>query len=475
MTVVEPARTGVRERRAPRSGRSDYVLKFLLAYLTYVVALHVAYVYLISPDNAYQGFTYRTPTIDNYLVAIAVAAAVGVALPQRVEHVSDLMLWVLYFGAGVPAMVLPQYIPVLTPDQASLVGFRLAACFILVRVLARVRPRIGLARFVAWLRPHFYLIAFAFAAALLFSLAIGGNLSLRFLDLYDVYDVRSEFEARNQGRLLLGYLAPVQFYVLGPALIAIGLAKKRYWIAWAAAVGQILLYSSVGHKTILFSVVGVIALSFALRNKDSIRGRSVLTSIAGATSVIVLFDLSLGQGQLSSLFVRRLLVLPGVLSSAYTKVFAQSSTNFSDVFGRIPSDYTIPPARVVGKLFFGSESVNANASLWMHGFASYGFLGMLVESLVLAVVLWLVDDVTSDLPLRLAMGFFLMPAVAIGESSIFTALLTHGVVAAIFFAAIMPRPASGAPPPRDLTSSRRAAPRRRRATLPPPRPSSTSG
>jgi hypothetical protein len=83
---------------------------------------------------------------------------------------------------------------------------------------------------------------------------------------------------------------------------------------------------------------------------------------------------------------------------------------------------------------------------------------MIAATVVLILLLWAIDDATRGLAPGLACLIFLMPALALAESAILTALLTHGFIAAIILCALAPRegPFAGATPV--PTSAGRASP-----------------
>jgi hypothetical protein len=145
----------------------------------------------------------------------------------------------------------------------------------------------------------------------------------------------------------------------------------------------------------------------------------------------------IGSDWLTELLVRRLIFVPGMLNSVYASVFWSSDGTF---LGEAA-------ANVVAREHF-HENFNPSASLWANGFGSFGFVGMYAVTLALVVVLWVADEVTRTLPLMLGLSVFLMPSLALAESSLLAALLSQSVVAALVVALLTPRPkpTSSVPP-----------------------------
>jgi hypothetical protein len=84
------------------------------------------------------------------------------------------------------------------------------------------------------------------------------------------------------------------------------------------------------------------------------------------------------------------------------------------------------------------SSGSANVNFLGHGYVSMGYLGMYIEGAVLAILLALIAGCVHDMPVGLGVGLFAMPAVAVSESSIFVALLTHGAIAALVWSRLLP-------------------------------------
>ena len=409
------------------------------AVLIYGLLLQVGYTTIMVPRYGHLGFHYRAPAGGPYLLAISLVVGVALVMPRKVRHVSDLLLWLMYIMVFVPSVLISQYNPLVSQGTATLLGLNMAACLLLARGLASVRPRMHLEALATDLRPLFAFFAVLMVIGLVAYLAYSGGLSTELIGLRDVYTQRADF--RETQASLVAYLAPAFYNVLGPAFLAMGLLYRRQSLVAVGLGLQLILFLSIAFKTILFSIAVVWLLYRAFRGRAEITASKLVLAAGGGAVLCVVVDRVVPALELTDLFVRRLIYFPGVISDVYMSVFAgQGKTNFFEVLPFTTSDAAAPgtPALVVGQLFFGGD-VNANASLWMHGFASYGYPGMYLETLVFVGILWLVDDVSRGLPRPVAMSIFIMPGLAISESSIFSSLLTHGVLAALVVAALVPR------------------------------------
>jgi hypothetical protein len=180
-------------------------------------------------------------------------------------------------------------------------------------------------------------------------------------------------------------------------------------------------------------------------------------------------DRLLGGDDVTSLLVRRMIATPGLVTAGYVQVFdgiEKAHLSHSVLEGFVPSPYPYhsEPADLVGALFFGRPDTHANANWLADGYANFGYVGMVLASLVLIALLWAIDDATRGLPVGFACLVFVMPVNALSESAILTTLLTDGFVVAIALCALAPRAgwARGGPvvgdigPPHDAPGDRPA-------------------
>jgi len=82
--------------------------------------------------------------------------------------------------------------------------------------------------------------------------------------------------------------------------------------------------------------------------------------------------------------------------------------------------------------------MESNANLWADAYANFGYVGIIVFSLLLAVVLWLYDSVAFGRDKRLAALAIGLPAFALANTGLLTALLTNGIGLVMLLVYLMP-------------------------------------
>lgn len=411
-----------------------------VAVVVYALVLQYTYKRNISPYYSYQGLTYREPDWFYYATAIVATVVVAVVLPSRIRKVSDFLLWLLFVLGAAPSILLAQYSQTLTASEATIMGLCVAGCMVVARIgvesvhLTRSPVR-RLNRGV-----DFWVLLGTAAVVIYVYMIAAYGIAIRPLSLTDVYDVREDFGAATSSAPMLGYMLPVLTKVINPLLMARGVFSLRFVPFGLGAFGQMAIYSSTGQKNVLFYIAVAIGLGLLFRFGLRPPGRRILFVIGGAASLGFVLDWVTGSRLWSSLLVRRVMVVPGALTAAYVAVFdGMPRMNFAEVLPFVEDPYTgISPVYIVGAAFVGSPETAANVNIFGHGYLNFGYIGMFVETGVLVALLLLANLATRGLPTPVACIAFFAPGMAFASASVFTAMLTHGFLAAVVICALAP-------------------------------------
>jgi hypothetical protein len=224
----------------------------ILGCAAYITAAMKGYEVTAALGYGYMGFNTRE--IDSWTLAGAFAIALlpSLFLPLNARRPSTILLWLLYLVAYVPLAFVPMLSLQSTDPAATLrFGAFVGAAFICVMLSTRI-PRVEfgtIPRLLAW-------TALALLILSLYGyLAATHGLSLKLVSLDEVYDVRSEFkdEAARIGRsasYALFWLANV----LNPLLLAIGVTRRKPLLLAGGVLGQFVIFSITGFKTVLLSI-----------------------------------------------------------------------------------------------------------------------------------------------------------------------------------------------------------------------------
>jgi hypothetical protein len=390
-----------------------------------------------SVEWAQYGHSFGQITLFEWLL-IAVAISVWSAvLPVSMRGPSDVILVVLYLGVCIPGIVVPlglerkvahAYYPIVI---AITVGFALAC--VAVRSL---RP--GATPAVRRCSPYFvHGLLGAWIACL--AILIGTYASVMTLVSLDaIYDQREAGAATSR---FIGYVQTYFGYVLSPALLAFGLARRQFALIAVGLAGGILLYSVTAEKNAFAFPFLVVAFSFALTRRSELFRSSafVLVFIAGILALSVPFyDSNLVAAFFAWYVGVRSLLTPGLFVAQYHDFFSDwGYTHLSHVtgFGTLVPPPAAPGANdrwpslghLVGEQYVGIPTLNANASfVASDGIASFGAVGVLMAFVLLAIFLIALERSAAGIPRRFCMLIALPIGLTLTNVSLFTVFLSFG-------------------------------------------------
>lgn len=424
------------------------------AVVVYGVLLHWCYATLISPAFDYRGITYRTPSIVAYFAAFVMAGALSAILPRHLRRPSDFVIWLMFIMVVVPSMLVPHYADVCSQAQAMQISVLTGALFALA-VLAVSRIPTPSLRINVSAKLYWGAIAvFTIGAYAYVQYHVG--LQLKLVALSDVYALRFKYrEVVAEGSApFLGYLIRWQSHVINPLIIARGVFGSKPLLVVAGAVGQLVLFPVTGYKMTLLSIPLLIVVALALRHRVP-RPSAMFELIVVGVFVAIVADKVLGSLFLTTFFVDRLLLTPGVLTAAYVDVFdGRPKALWGDgLLARFTDyPYSTAPPYIVGAEFHGEPDTYANANIFADGYANLGYTGMLIEVVVFALILFALNSFGRHVPFGVTALVLLMPTLATANSGILTSLLTNGYALAIIVLLFVP--SDGWSAPRDDSSRR---------------------
>lgn len=432
--------SGRNEVAAPESPRRLLLISGLV--VLYAFTLRFSYREVVAPTFGYRGSTYDPPEWDFYLYGIILACAVACCLPRQLDRASAFVIWVLYVIVGAPSMLLGHYAGNLSGGQALATSAGMAAALVVTSVVSRSL----VLRDFKIRRPSpvtFWLILGGFSILSYAYLYFRLGLQFSPVGLLEVYDVRDEYRhSLESAGGLSGYLVSWQSNVVNPAILVRGLMTRNPWAIAAAVLGQVVLYSTTGYKTIGLSVFAVAVVVFVAKRFPRIGGTTLVLGGALLPLATMVIDRISGSILASSLLVRRFLVSPGRSTAEYVQFFDSNPKVYlsnSVLAPWLEYPYADGFASVIGKSVTGASDVSMNANVFANGYAHAGWFGMIVAAAVLGVVLWCMDLASRDFSLPIYGGLLVMSAITLSNSALPTSLSTHGVALIVVVLALLPR------------------------------------
>lgn len=398
----------------------------------YKIALDLFYYFFILPVWGYAGFELNF-NILKFVESFFLLIVIFLLIPKSKERLSNIMVWLL---------VLLSYVPMLTifafMDQPRIYMYAVTGFWMLVFLLLNL-PTISVTPFK---RPQSKIMRygiFIILSGLVFFL-IYKYLGVFFnFDFAKVYDIRAEYGAR--GVALAGYLFHWSAYIVNPIFFAIFLVKRNWFLVGVVIFLQVLLFSVTGMKAFLFALPFVLVLIWIISRKNPLFWMAF-----GLTALILVGLLSywlIDYSDISSLVVRRVLFVPAQLSFFYYDFFSQHDHTFLSqhrIFGDfLDYPYHLPPANLIGEVYYDSSKTSANNGLYADAYMSFGFIGFVFWAILLTIILKLIDSFSQHKQKIIAVAAIARPAGFLINSAFLTSLLTHGLLLSLIILYLLPK------------------------------------
>lgn len=395
----------------------------------YVYGLKLAYTDFISPAFSYFGFINLHPSVSGQFVSILFVFIPLLWSNTHAYRPSRIVYWILYMMVYIPAMIVPDYVRVDIFDDIVILKLVLLFCMALVYMTGSF-----------YLIPIYYTkmkrkVMFLFIG--LTSLSLWGiivqtfGIHINFSQVDDVYDLRESY--REQVNRLSGYAINWQSKIVNALLLALGFVNKNKLLICIGVLGQLFIFSITGQKSVALSSVFILVIIYCLRKN----GRQfVLYFVYGITALVFLtmgLDIMTESSEFTSLFIRRMLITPGLLLSYYFDFFSinpQVHLSHSILAPFINYPYDKLPPFLIGEHYFKRVGLAANANIWADGFANFGYAGIIGFTFLLVGILYLYDSISANRNFIVSATLIAMPAWSLVDTSLITSLLTHGILIA---------------------------------------------
>lgn len=409
----------------------------------YLYALWWVFGAVISPTYGYDGHIIRPLWITQIVTSWSLAVLPLLYLPSRMLRPSQVILLSLYIMVYAPTQLfIPHY---LTRDVGEIIAFQLAlaGCFALLNATYWLKPlELPIPRVSSGI---YWLCVTGLTLLLLATLQFTVGLRLQMVSLLEVYTLREQFKV--EATRLVNYAFAWLGNLVAPFLIAEGLARRKATLIAAAILLQLIMFSLAGSKAFLFGVGFVLAVYLACLGDPRQLPWRYVGMVGLGVFVGGWIDVFMGSFLVSGFGTLRGVIVPGQLTSYYFDYFSNhpwAQLGDGTLKGLMPYPYDLPVPNLIAREYFGDPNIVANANIWADGYANFGYLGMLIATLILGLTLMLLDAVSKGLSLRFVALALIMPAVSIANSAMLTSLLTQGVGLLIVLLYFHPRPGAEA-------------------------------
>lgn len=399
---------------------------------------------ILAPLFGYQGLFYRSASTWTQIEVLALILLCTAVLPVRYRQPSDGVLYMLLPLVVIPVLTVAAT-DVIFADVAGDLMVSISGAYLLLAAIAMV-PRRPWNRAGRLTLQQVWLVAGLLSIVSYTMMFATFGVQFKLLSFSDVYGVRAVFDEGGSG--LLTYLLSWQANVINPFFIVRGVQSRRIMPVLAGALGDFLIYTTTGYKSVPLSVFSIAAILFLLRRKASSGkppaiGTGIGLAFAALVTVAYAIDTVNHSFIWTSIFVRRMTLVPGVNTGDYFQYFTFVASKTHLAYGGIGAltgaHSATPPAQQIALAIYNSTTGDPNVNIWADAYANFGHAGVIAFTLVLAAFLWFYDRVAQNADRQMATIFITVSSLSLANSALFTCLLTHGMLLALLLIMLCPQ------------------------------------
>jgi hypothetical protein len=432
--MSKPINTG-RQRLLLVCGMTAYVACFVWMYIHYLDATW-----------AYFGFNYYPPSTKYVVLAWMFSLLPSLWMPIHLTRPSQLAYWVLYITVIIPSMFVPLFAGINPPTEVILVmivffvAFALTGSTYFFPLLPFRRTRLS--------HRAFWICFGCLGTVLVIWVLAVLHSHLHIVSFADIYDQRNAARDVGEGTAV-SYALMGLTGAINPFLMGFGLYYRRYRFLAIGIVGQLLVYSALGTKGSILSIVFIPGVYAVLRVGRSPFGLKVaygfLAVLAGLCLSLVAVGYDPSPLHFAVLFVILMRTLPmgGLVTAWYYNFFQQNPfTYYSHVTGVnwfVHYPYANFIGLEIGSFYQSGSDLDATAHFWAtDGLEALGLSGVLLISVFCSLIFWVLDSAAKRHDPRLAALIATYAAYNFANISIFTTLFSGGLTLLIIFLYILP-------------------------------------
>jgi hypothetical protein len=403
----------------------------------YAPLLVAVYLLEISEKWSYMGFGKIGSAFDAVtvvLIAITIAAFIPFKFDTR-----SFLLAVIHYTFIVPSLVISAANSLhATYTAAILIAVVLVFIFSAFPLRALRLRRLTIR--------YFFIFIGALLLITVMLLAVYGGTRSFNLNIFAVYDFRRDAAATMPGIFAYGFLAISK--VVAPLVLILAIYLRSVLGFLVSSVLVVLMFGMTHHKSVLFLPLFTVMFYLVLRRSLDLRliGFAFLAIVViAALEMFYLFHIGVSEpGIFNSIIVRRVLFVPPLVDLTYINFFAEAQKLLWSTsrlgFGLADNPYGMTGPFLIGVEAFSREDMSANTGIIGSGFSHAGYLGVVVYSTLLGLLIAFFQAFGRILGHGLVSAASVSVVMTITISSDFaTVLLTHGLLLLIALLSIFPR------------------------------------
>lgn len=351
--------------------------------IVYKLLLEYCYVRIQVPVFEYVGYSYAY-NVTRIILGWSLALGAFSLLRYKNSNLYSLFIYIIFFVSIVPFIVIFQYC---SKFELWMVLVQLIFIIFMRFLLTDKKTHKAHLNFMVRYDNkslRFFLFAFL-GLYFIYIFARSGVPSPESLLFENVYDIRGE----SKLPLLLIITQNFLCRIVIPLTLLIAIGEKKWVAVCFVILIQVYTFAVTGFKTYLFIPLMMIGLKLmpSLNLKRTILVALPLVLIAG----IVLYKIT-DNYMLSAIFSDRIFFFPAYIKYCYFDFFCTnefvyySQNSIAKILG-VHSNYETLVSYMIGGIYFDKPEMMTNTGYMADAYSNLGVIGILLMSLILAVVI----------------------------------------------------------------------------------------
>jgi len=410
-----------------------------------MVLLYISYRFFIAPYYGYFNFIFVVPNdLYDATVSLILAFLPSIIFPVHITRPSQLVYALLYFLVYIPIGLMRFYNT--NVDSELLITFQLSALFFFFGCLIIWSLPLVSIQPIKLSQSVFMYIYIGFVVFLLVLLI--GNAGWVLKDILQIavgiYETRFAFrEVTANFEGILRYAKHWLANLMIPFLFLLSWRLNRnIFLMTFSVLAQYYLFSLGNDKSYLFLIPIYIFIFSLFSVAPKKAGRLICLGFVCLLLFGIVVDVisNVTPPPINRVLISRVIMMHGMLTGLHLDYFSKnehyhlSHSIFADF---VKSSYDTDPAFQIGYVYFNRPEMSANANIWADAYANFGFVGVIVFSIILLFYLWILDNsaVNKNQPTIFALT---STTYVLTDTALLTSLLTHGLLVLLAIVILMP-------------------------------------
>lgn len=397
----------------------------------YFILLQSSYSF-VWPYISYAGYTNYGSSLTETLIYLPACILPLLVVSLHSDKPSVYSFTFLFVALFVPILAIgPMAIDPSKREYYQTFALSSIITFLLMALQTRLKPMVFRRTVTADLNSW---ISYLFVSLVVFVTVQSYGIEIR-SSLYSiVFDVGEQRLANRSVSIPFGFAYFVGWVtnIILPFLLVKALEAKARGAIIICVFLFILIFLATASKSRLYGILIVLSIYYTWRSQKTwsaplviILGFTVISTIA-----FVLDKLSGGVPIYSLLTVRRIAMVPGILSAYYFEYFYFAPKMwYSDSFlrGLIVNPIGSDVETMIGWKFFGNHATNANANFLANAYVQGGFIVISLVTSLYLVIMMVLDSLTRPEDRRAVATGTILLAMTLSNTSLQTTALTGGI------------------------------------------------